>query len=216
MRVAERRTKPDTDAAGTDAHAQKSGQEADSPQRRFVGHADLLECHLRFRASCLRRRSRVAQAQVCKTFDAGSIPAAASMKNRMLVPTACCALALAACSSSSKKSTPSTTTHPTGVTSPSGALTPDAKALKEVTVTSCGPDAKRNVEIKGTAHNARPGHAQYTVQLRVSDKTGKPLIATAAAASVASGATAPWSADTSAKYIAGMTCTVTSVSRNVA
>jgi hypothetical protein len=120
-----------------------------------------------------------------------------------------CVLVGAACSSSSKH------TASTPTTSTANPLTPDAQARHEVAIASCGPNAKHDVEIKGTAHNARAGTALYTVQLDISDKSGKKLFQTAAAATVAPGKTEPWDAATSAKYATGMTCAVDSVSRHV-
>ena len=109
----------------------------------------------------------MAQAEVCKTFYAGSIPAAASMKIRTIAIVGFVLLACACSSSKPAAEAPSTSTV---------SLTPDAKALKEVSIMSCGPDARHNVEIKGTAHNTRPDGAMYTVKRR-----GKNAVALASA-----------------------------------
>ena len=121
---------------------------------------------------------------------------------------------LATCSSSgSSKSTPTTRTNPTTPAAP--AVTPNKEALKDVTVKACGPDGARHVRIEGTAHNPTSASATYGVQLVIKDKAGTPKYYTAASASkVPPGATAQWVAATSAPYTSGMTCAVTSVSRN--
>jgi hypothetical protein len=129
-----------------------------------------------------------------------------------------CALALAACSGhsstrSAKQPPASAATTPT--LSPAQ-ITANQQAVKEVAITSCAPNSRRNVEVTGTAHNTTSSGASYTVQLSISDKSGKRLYATAASVSnVAPTKTARWDAATTAKYESGMTCAVASVSRAV-
>ena len=90
----------------------------------------------------------------------------------------------------------------------------NVQAKHEVAVTSCGPDHLHHLEIKGTAHNTTSGPATYAIQLMIKDAAGKRLYATAASVSrVPSQHKGAWDAATTANYVAGMTCSVTSVSR---
>ena len=127
-------------------------------------------------------------------------------------------LALNACSSHGS-STPASSASSTPRSATTSTLSPvqiaaNAQAKHEVTITSCGPNRAHHVEIKGTAHNTTSGPATYAIQLTIKDTAGKRLYATAASVSnVPSKHNGVWDAATTATYVAGMTCSVTSVSR---
>ena len=90
----------------------------------------------------------------------------------------------------------------------------NAQARREVVITACGPNRLHHVEIRGTAHNTTTRVATYAVQLTVIDASGKHFYATAASAGrVAPAHKAEWVADTTAPYVAGMKCSISSVSR---
>ena len=90
-----------------------------------------------------------------------------------------------------------------------------AAARKQVALTSCAADPRHNVEIAGTVRNVTTHASGYAIQLAIHDPTGNRFYATAVSVTkVAPGATARWSATTTAAYTAGMTCTVTSVSQH--
>jgi len=140
---------------------------------------------------------------------------------RLLVPALL--LALAACSSSGKSSNGAPTSAPAssaGVTTTT--LSKEQVALndaaaKRVVISSCAPDAAHHLVIKGAIKNATSQRSTFVIQLSINDKSGKRLYATAAMASdVAPNQSGSWTAATTAKYTAGMTCTVSSVSRRLA
>jgi len=88
----------------------------------------------------------------------------------------------------------------------------NAAAMRQVTVTSCSPDAHQAVAVSGTAHNASARPVSFMIQLAIRDPAGKRFYATAASVSnVAPNGTARWEAATTAAYTSGMTCTVTTV-----
>jgi len=124
-------------------------------------------------------------------------------------------LILAACSSSSHSSSKDSSTQPgnTSTTLSPAEVAANKHAVKDVAITSCGPDAAHKMDIKGTVHNTTATSASYVVQLAIKDKSGKALFATAASATdVAPSHTKSWEAVTTAAYASGMTCAVTSVS----
>ena len=131
------------------------------------------------------------------------------------------AFVLVACSShgspqsapGQKKNNPGNTSVTTTTLS-NAAIAINQRALKDVAITSCAPNAAQHVEIKGTVRNASSSGSDFVIQLSISDKTGVVRYATSASAyKVAPTRTAQWDAATTAKYEKGMTCKVSSVSR---
>jgi hypothetical protein len=128
-----------------------------------------------------------------------------------------CVLATGACSHTpSKPAVFPPTSAPVGTTTtPSAAqIAENTQARKDVSITSCAADRLHHVEIKGIAHNPTSSAATYAVQLSIRDASGKHFYATAAATSnVAPKGKAEWDAATTAPYVAGTMCSITSASR---
>src|SRR6476661_4972374 len=88
-----------------------------------------------------------------------------------------CALVVGACSSHTASPpappTPPTSSVRTGTTLSPSQIAANEQARREVAVTSCGPDRRNHVEIKGTARNGGATVATYAVQLAIRDASGK-------------------------------------------
>ena len=83
-----------------------------------------------------------------------------------------------------------------------------------VAVTSCRPDARGKVQIKGTAHNTSHGSAFYAIQLDVYDRDGNDIgDADPSAFDVGGGRTVNWIARTNVRFAPGVTCAASNVVR---
>jgi hypothetical protein len=130
---------------------------------------------------------------------------------------AACVVFGAAVASCGGGSSPSIPKFETTTTLSAAQAAANRQARREVAVTSCGPNDEHNMTINGTAHNTTARPATYTIQLVIRSRTGSPLYYTAAEVhDVPAHRVGRWSAATTAPYVTGMRCTITSATRPAA
>ncbi len=96
----------------------------------------------------------------------------------------------------------------------SAGLNPNGKG---VVITSCGPDSRGDVEVRGTAHNTTARRADYVIGIDVKNRARVQVASTSAAPSrVPSGQTTQWKASTTASFTASTTCELAFVTRTSA